>query len=197
MENIETSKEFNPDTDAAWYVIGCLAGRDNKVYETLSAKMKNGKWDDVFFDVVFPHEEEIKERVLKNGTVKITKKIHNLYAGYTFVNCIMTDELWYEIRNTPGVSGIIGSHGKGSKPTPMLEEEVRHMLRLAGRDIPIEESQLSFKLDDEVRIVEGPFANKTGKLIALDINKKIATVQLIVFNKSMDMKVDIHSIEKA
>ena len=195
MEELER-KEFNPDTDPAWYVIGCITGRDNKVFESLNAKKEKGDWGDLLLDVVQPIEKEITTKQLKSGAIKTTEKIHLLFQGYVFVQCVMTNELWFEIRNTPGVSGIIGSHGKGSKPTPMTKEEVNRVLRLAGREVPITD-EIDFKEGDKVIMSEGPFAGKEGTVTKMDLNKKLVTVEMNLFKKEINMELSIFAVKKA
>lgn len=182
------------EEEKAWYVIGCLTGRDNKVFDALTAKMKNDKWKDVFFDVVQPKKTEITERELKSGKIKQIEKEINLFPGYVFVNCMMTNDLWFEIRNTPGVSGIIGSHGKGSKPTPMTTEEVEHMLRLAGRKV-YETDDAEYSVGDIVIMTKPPFAGKTGKVISLERDGNI-TIEMEMFGKSIKVEMPIDSVEK-
>lgn len=190
----EENKVFNPDTDAAWYVVGCMSGRDNKVYETLTAKKNNGDWNDVLLDVVCPTEIERKTRTLKSGEVKVNEKKHMIYAGYVFVHCVMTNELWFEIRNTPGVTGLIGSHGKGSKPTPMTEKEINPILRMAGREV-IDEG-VDYNKGDEVVIAEGPFAGKKCKVISVDTKQNLAKVEINMMGKDINLEMVLYALQK-
>ncbi len=191
----EEIKEFDPNKDVAWYAVGCLTGRDFKVNEALSAKMKNGKWTNEFFDVLLPVQKEIKVRKLKSGIEKKTEKDLTIYTGYIFVQCIMTDELWFEIRNTPGVSGIIGSYGKGSKPQALSKEEITHILNVAGRELDPSEMP-TYTIGDSVCLTSGPFAGQVGKLTAITPDLNTVEMELDLFNKIVKLSTSISSITK-
>ena len=186
----ESFKNFNPDKDAAWYVIGCLTGRDGKVFEALVAKKDNLEWKEIFHEVVQVREEHITERTLKSGEKKKKITYQNLYPGYIFVHCVMNDDLWFEIRNTPGVMGIIGSHGKGSKPTPMTDNEVRHMLYLAGKPEDIDYSV--YKIGSLIQIKEGPFKGVKSEIIDVNYDINIATLSV---GDRLKIKVPLEKVE--
>src|SRR3954453_20709 len=135
-----------------WYVVHTYSGYENKVKTNLEKRVETMGMQDKIFRVVVPEEEE---REIKNNKEKVSKK--KVFPGYVLVEIIMTDDSWYVVRNTPGVTGFVGSSGSGSKPTPLLPEEVEMVLKRMG----MEEGKIEvdFDLGDTVRVKEGPFAN--------------------------------------
>src|SRR5574342_760786 len=140
-----------------WYVVHTYSGYENKVKANLEKRVESMGMADKIFRVVVPEEEETE---LKNGKKKVVKR--KVFPGYVLVEIVMTDDSWYVVRNTPGVTGFVGSAGSGSKPTPLLEEEITHILKHMGLD----EQTIDFDLDvnEVVRLKEGPFANYTGSI---------------------------------
>ena len=112
-----------------WYVVNTYAGHENRVKENLERRIETMGLQDFLFQIVVAEEKEIE---YKNG--KEVEKTKNLFSGYLFVQMIMTDEAWYIVRNTPGVTGFIGSSGGGAKPFPVAEEEMENILRRLGRE---------------------------------------------------------------
>ena len=137
-------------------------------------------------------EEIRKEIEYKNG--KPVEKTHNLFSGYLLVQMIMTDEAWYVVRNTPGVTGFIGSSGKGAKPFPVAEEVVDAVLRRLGRqDVNV---QVDFEVGDRVEITNGAFKNSEGVIEAMDEEKKEATVLLILFGRETPTEIPFMDLKK-
>ena len=133
-----------------WYVVNTYAGQENRVKENLERRVKTMGLEDSLFQIVVAEEKEIE---YKNG--KPVEKTHNLFSGYLLVQMIMTDEAWYVVRNTPGVTGFIGSSGKGAKPFPVAQEEVDAVLRRLGRqDVNV---QVDFEVGDRVEITNGAY----------------------------------------
>lgn len=110
-----------------WYVVNTYAGHENRVKENLQRRVDTMGISDYLFRILVAEEPEIE---YKNG--KKVEKMHNLFPGYLFVEMIMTDEAWYIVRNTPGVTGFIGSSGGGAKPFPVSPEEIDSILRRIG-----------------------------------------------------------------
>ena len=150
-----------------WYVVNTYAGQENRVKENLERRVKTMGLEDSLFQIVVAEEKEIE---YKNG--KPVEKTHNLFSGYLLVQMIMTDEAWYIVRNTPGVTGFIGSSGKGAKPFPVAQEEVDAVLRRLGRqDVNV---QVDFEVGDRVEITNGAFKNSEGTIESMDEEKKEA-----------------------
>ena len=172
-----------------WYVVNTYAGQENKVKQNLEARVKTMGLEDYLFQIIVAEEKEIE---YKNG--KPVEKTHNLFSGYLFVQMIMTDEAWYIVRNTPGVTGFIGSSGKGAKPFPVAQEEIDNVLRRLGKqDIDV---QVDFTLGDTVKIISGAFENSEGTVESMDDEKKEATVLLILFGRETPTEIPYMDLKK-
>lgn len=172
-----------------WYVVNTYAGQENRVKENLERRVKTMGLEDSLFQIVVAEEKEIE---YKNG--KTVEKTHNLFSGYLLVQMIMTDEAWYVVRNTPGVTGFIGSSGKGAKPFPVAQEEVDAVLRRLGRqDVNV---QVDFEVGDRVEITNGAFKNSEGVIEAMDEEKKEATVLLILFGRETPTEIPYMDLKK-
>src|SRR5699024_6266830 len=120
MEQVESPKQ--------WYVLHTYSGYENKVKQNIESRASSMGMEENIFRVVVPEEEE--HETTKTGKEKVIMK--NIFPGYVLVEMIMSDQAWYIVRNTPGVTGFVGSHGAGSKPAPLLPEEVKTILRSLG-----------------------------------------------------------------
>ncbi len=172
-----------------WYVIHTYSGYENKVKTNLEKRVESMGMQDKIFRVVVPEEEETDT---KGGKKKVVKK--KVFPGYVLVEMIMTDDSWYVVRNTPGVTGFVGSAGAGSKPTPLLEEEVSAILKRMGVDLI--ELDFDFELNEAVRIKEGPFANFVGTIQEIEIDKQKVTVLVDMFGRETPVELDFSQIEK-
>ena len=167
-----------------WYVVNTYVGQENRVKENLERRIKTMGLEDFLFQIVVAEEKEIE---YKNG--KPVEKTHNLFSGYLLVQMIMTDEAWYIVRNTPGVTGFIGSSGKGAKPFPVAQEEVDAVLRRLGRqDVNV---QVDFEVGDRVEIT-----NSEGTIESMDEEKKEATVLLILFGRETPTEIPYMDLKK-
>ncbi|MBB5356508.1 MULTISPECIES: transcription termination/antitermination protein NusG [Anoxybacillus] len=172
-----------------WYVIHTYSGYENKVKTNLEKRVESMGMQDKIFRVVVPEEEETDT---KGGKKKVVKK--KVFPGYVLVEMIMTDDSWYVVRNTPGVTGFVGSAGAGSKPTPLLEEEVSAILKRMGVDLI--ELDFDFELHEAVRIKEGPFANFVGTIQEIEMDKQKVTVLVDMFGRETPVELDFSQIEK-
>lgn len=172
-----------------WYVIHTYSGYENKVKTNLEKRVESMGMQDKIFRVVVPEEEETDT---KGGKKKVVKK--KVFPGYVLVEMIMTDDSWYVVRNTPGVTGFVGSAGAGSKPTPLLEEEVSAILKRMGVDLI--ELDFDFELNEAVRIKEGPFANFVGTIQEIEMDKQKVTVLVDMFGRETPVELDFSQIEK-
>lgn len=172
-----------------WYVVNTYAGQENRVKENLERRVKTMGLEDSSFQIVVAEEKEIE---YKNG--KPVEKTKNLFSGYVLVQMIMTDEAWYVVRNTPGVTGFIGSSGKGAKPFPVSQEEIDSVLRRLGRqDMSV---QVDFEVGDTVEILNGAFKNSEGTVEKMDDDKKEATVLLILFGRETPTDIPYMDLKK-
>lgn len=118
-----------------------------------------------------------------------------MFPGYILVEMIMTDEAWFVVRNTPGVTGFIGSSGKGAKPFPLTPAEVDKILGSMGMSRFDIENEL--KVDDMVKVTDGPFANMYGKIKTIDLEKQIVEVALDLFGQETNVELEFTQISKA
>lgn len=172
-----------------WYVVHTYSGYENKVKANLEKRVESMGMSDKIFRVIVPEEEETD---IKNGKTKVVKR--KVFPGYVLVEIIMTDDSWYVVRNTPGVTGFVGSAGSGSKPTPLLQEEVHFILKRMG----MEERRvdINFELGETVRVKEGPFANFTGSIEEIDKDKTKLKVLVNMFGRDTPVELDFTQIEK-
>ncbi|KYD10994.1 transcription termination/antitermination protein NusG [Heyndrickxia sporothermodurans] len=172
-----------------WYVVHTYSGYENKVKANLEKRVESMAMQDKIFRVVVPEEEETE---IKNGKKKVTKR--KVFPGYVLVEIIMTDDSWYVVRNTPGVTGFVGSAGSGSKPTPLLPDEVKVILKHMG----MEEKRVDvdFEVGETVTVKEGPFANFTGKIEEIDHDKGRAKVMVSMFGRETPVDLVFAQIDK-
>jgi len=159
------------------------------VKANLEKRVESMGMQDNIFRVVVPEEEETD---IKGGKKRITKR--KVFPGYVLVEMIMTDDSWYVVRNTPGVTGFVGSSGAGSKPTPLLEEEVNVILKRAG--VELTTAGFDYELRETVQVKEGPFANFTGTIEEIDKDKRKVKVLVNMFGRETPVELDFAQIQK-
>lgn len=172
-----------------WYVVNTYAGQENRVKENLERRVKTMGLEDSLFQIVVAEEKEIE---YKNG--KPVEKTHNLFSGYLLVQMIMTDEAWYVVRNTSGVSGFIGSSGGGAKPFPLQKHELDPILKNMG--ISTSAIEIDYAVGDEVNVISGPFAGKSGTVESVDFEKETAKVLIDFLGNQTPMEIDLVALEK-
>ncbi|MEA3319828.1 transcription termination/antitermination protein NusG [Sutcliffiella horikoshii] len=172
-----------------WYVVHTYSGYENKVKANLEKRVESMGMQDKIFRVVVPEEEETD---IKNGKKKVTKK--KVFPGYVLVEIVMTDDSWYVVRNTPGVTGFVGSSGSGSKPTPLLDDEIAFILKRMG--MMEKQVEVDFELKESVKVTEGPFANFTGHIVEMDKDKHKVKVLVNMFGRETPVELDFTQIEK-
>ena len=172
-----------------WYVVHTYSGYENKVKTNLERRVESMDMADKIFRILVPTEEEVE---IKNGKRKAVQR--KVFPGYVLVEMIMTDDSWYVVRNTPGVTGFVGANGTGSKPTALLSNEVGMILRQMGVDDV--KTRFDFSLRESVRIVEGPFTNFTGHISEIDQENQKVTVLVSMFGRDTPVELDFVQIEK-
>lgn len=177
------------DLQKNWYVVNTYAGMERRVKENLERRIKTMGLEDTLFQVLIAETKEIETN--KDG--KTVEKMHNLFDGYILVQMRMTDEAWYVVRNTPGVTGFIGSSGKGAKPFPVPQEEIDNVLRQMGQ---VTEVTIDFAPGDQVEIIGGPFEGDSGKVISLDQNEKTASVSIRIFGRETETDIPFADLKK-
>ena len=173
-----------------WYVVNTYSGHENKVKEKLEMRAESMDMQDYIFRVVIPEEKivEVKDGVTKEKTKK-------MFPGYILVEMIMTDEAWYVVRNTPGVTGFIGSSGKGAKPTPLQPYEVDGILGNMG----ISRMNIDTELNEgaKVKIIAGPFNGMFGTVDSVDLPNQKVNLLVDLFGHETSVEVELSQIEKA
>ncbi|WP_318506318.1 transcription termination/antitermination protein NusG [Bacillus sp. T3] len=172
-----------------WYVVHTYSGYENKVKANLEKRVESMGMSDKIFRVIVPEEEETD---FKNGKKKVVKR--KVFPGYVLVEIIMTDDSWYVVRNTPGVTGFVGSAGSGSKPTPLLPEEVVVILKRMGVDE--KRVDIDFEVGETVKVKEGPFANFTGTIEEIEKDKSKLKVLVNMFGRDTPVELDFTQIDK-
>lgn len=195
---IPFSDGIDHSAEKQWYVANTYSGRERVVADYLEKRKVSMHMQDNIFRIVVVEQEEIvndkdgKPILKKNGEVK--KKTINLYPGYIFVEAIMSDLAWYVIRNTPGVTGLVGSSGSGTKPYPLTREEMVPILKQMNLIVP--EVRGDYAVDDKVRITEGSFADAEGTITSIDSREQIAKVAITFFGRVTEVDVAYSSLEK-
>lgn len=176
--------------DKQWYVVNTYSGHENKVKEKLEMRAESMDMQDFIYRVVIP-EEKIVE--VKDGVTK--ERVKKMFPGYILVEMVMTDEAWYVVRNTPGVTGFIGSSGKGAKPTPLQPYEVDNILGNMG----ISRMNIDTELTEgsKVKIVAGPFNGMFGKVDSVDLPNQKVMLLVDLFGQETSVEVEISQIENA
>lgn len=174
-------------TERAWYVVHCYSGYENKVRHNLEQRIDTMGMKDKIFDVVIPTQEEIEVKDGKRRTVE-----RHVFPGYVLVNMIMTEESWYVVRNTPGVTGFVGM---GNTPTPLRPEEVSQILRRMEAEAP--RVKVTFRVGERVRIVDGPFNDFRGTVSEIDMERSKVRVMVNFFGRETPVELDFLQVEKS
>ena len=171
----------------AWYVVHCYSGYENKVRHNLEQRIETMGMKDKIFDIVVPTEEEIEVKEGKRRTVE-----RRVFPGYILVNMIMTEESWYVVRNTPGVTGFVGM---GNNPTPLRPEEVSQIIKRMEAEAP--RIKVTFKSGERVRIVDGPFNDFRGTVSEIDMERAKVRVMVNFFGRETPVELDFLQVEKS
>ena len=178
------------DDQKLWYVVNTYSGHESKVKEKLEMRINSMHMQDNIFRVIVPEQREVE---VKDGVSK--EKVRKMFPGYVLIEMIMSDEAWYVVRNTPGVTGFIGSSGKGAKPVPLLPSEIDTILKNMGMSRLDIDNELTE--GEKVKVVDGPFKNMNGKKQAVDIPNSSLTVLIDLFGQETPVDVTISQVEKA
>jgi len=174
-------------TEPAWYVIHCYSGYENKVRHNLEQRIETMGMKDMIFDVVIPTQDEIEVRDGKRRTVE-----RHIFPGYVLVNLILTEESWYVVRNTPGVTGFVGM---GNQPTPLRPEEVSQIVKRMEAEAPT--VKVTFKVGERVRIIDGPFNDFRGTVSEIDMERTKVRVMVSFFGRETPVELDFLQVEKS
>ena len=180
---------LDDEHEKRWYVVNTYSGHENRVKDNLEKRLETMGIQEQLFRIIVAEEPEVE---VKNG--KTVEKMKNMFPGYVFVEMIMTDEAWYVVRNTPGVTGFIGSSGGGAKPFPVSPEEMDSILKRigqSGKNIVID-----FGVGDRVRLLTGPFSGKEGTVSSLNDQTQTASVLINLFGRETPTDVNYNDLQK-
>lgn len=173
-----------------WYVVNTYSGHEKKVKEKLEMRAESMDMKDYIYRVVVPEQTEVE---VKDGVEKTKTK--KLFPGYILVEMVMSDEAWFIVRNTPGVTGFIGSSGKGAKPTPLQPYEVDNVLKSMG--ISRLEVDKELEVGKKVKIISGPFNGMFGVIEEIDNDSQKLSLNVDLFGQATSVEVEISQVEMA
>ena len=172
--------------EAEWFVIHTYSGYENKVKANLEHRIASMDVADKIFQVVVPTEEEIE---IKNGQRRTVQK--KVFPGYVLVQMMLSDESWYVVRNTPGVTSFVGS---GNKPIPLSTQEVRQILKQMEVEAP--KARISYQRGQSVKVIDGPFAEFIGVVDDISLEKGKVWVLVSFFGRETRVELDFLQVEK-
>ncbi|MCL1790280.1 MAG: transcription termination/antitermination protein NusG [Peptococcaceae bacterium] len=173
-------------TTKNWYVVHTYSGYESKVKANLEKRVESMNMEEKIFRVLVPMEDEVE---IKNGKKKITKR--KVFPGYVLVEMDMTDDSWYVVRNTPGVTGFVGS---GSKPIPLMETEVASILRQMGLEKV--RAKIDIGVGQSVRVINGPFKDFIGAVVEVLEDRAKLKVMVSMFGRETPVELDFGQVEK-
>ena len=179
------------DMVARWYVVHTYSGYENKVKTDLEKTIKNRELEDFFFDIIVPMEEQIEiktgniVRYIKDGKRKTNLK--KVFPGSVLIKMIVTEESWYIVRNTRGVTGFVGS---GTDPIPLTEEEIRNM---GFEDIPV---NVDYEVNEQIQVMNGPFEGFVGTVQEINTEKHKVKVLVSMFGRETPVELEFSQVQK-
>ncbi len=195
--------QTNKLAEKQWYIATTYSGHEQKVADNIKRRIESMNLKDYIFRIVVAEEEipakgkDGQQLMVKNPETGIEEpkmKVINLYPGYVFVEMIMTDESWFMIRNTPGVTGIAGSSGGGQKPTPVSSREIEAVLKRMGM---VDSSMYEgYHVGDLIKVIHGTFDSVEGKIISINKENGTVTVETMFFGRRTPVEVDFSEIVK-
>ncbi len=178
--------ELEPKDDRQWYVIHTYSGYENKVKTNLEHRVESMGVQDKIFQVVIPTEEEIE---IKDGQRRTVQK--KVFPGYVLVEMLMSDDSWYVVRNTPGVTGFVGS---GTKPSPLDDTDVKRILKQMKMEAP--KVKVSFSPGERVKVVDGPFTDFIGVVDSINAEKGKVRVLVSFFGRETPVELDFLQVSR-
>lgn len=172
-----------------WYIIQTYSGYENSVRGDLLRRIESMGMNEFIFNVIVPEETIIEKRA--DGSEK--EKLKQMFPGYVFVEMVETDESWYVVRNTPRVTGFLGSSGGGTKPVPLEDGEMDTILYKIGIKSKPTYDHL---LGKNVEILVGPYAGQQGKVSFVDSEREMIRVDIIFFGRATPTEMDVHEVKE-
>ena len=173
-------------TEKGWYVIHTYSGYENKVKANLEKRVDSMNMGDKIYRILVPVEEEIQ---IKDGKKKISSK--KIYPGYVLVEMQITEDSWYVVRNTPGVTGFVGT---GTKPIPLQDDEIKKIFKYMG--VEERRPKIEFSINENVRVTNGPFENFIGTIEEIYPQKGKLKVNVSMFGRETPVELDYDQVAK-
>src|SRR3954447_7261748 len=196
-EDADDDEEYEPepspyDRPGRWYVVHTYAGYENKVKQNLASRVRSMNVEERIFEVVIPMEDVIE---FKNGRKVVVQK--KVWPGYLLIRLALDDESWYVVRNTPGVTGFVGS---GAKPTPLTRREVEEWLgkgeQVEGQQEKKVRPRLEYETGEQVRVTSGPFADFNGAISEIDVDRSKLKVLVNIFGREPPVELEFGQVAK-
>jgi transcriptional antiterminator NusG len=176
-----------------WYVVQTYSGSEDSVKKDIERRIESMGMQSLIFNVLIPEETVIEKKLNAKNEEEITQKIKKKFPGYVFVEMIITDESWHVIRNTPQVTGFLGSSGGRTKPVPIPHEEITQILLDIG---VIEKPTFKYDIGEIVEIVNGPFAGQKGEVVSFDNHKETAVINIEMFGRGTPTEFNFIDIKE-
>jgi len=188
VEAAPPAPAYDESSPKKWYIIHTYSGFENKVAESLRTRSEAFGFADKIGQVLIPTEEVVE---LRNGKKVTSKRL--VYPGYVLVEMEMSDALWHEVKNTPRVTGFVGG---GNSPVPLSPEEVNQILYRQASSAERPRPKMTFEKNDSVRIVDGPFANFSGKVDEVNVERGTLRVMVTIFGRATPVELEFLQVEK-
>ncbi len=171
-----------------WYIVQTYSGFENSVKENLLRRIETMQMENLIFQVMIP--EEMKTEKKADGSTK--EKMVKMFPGYVFIEMIVTDDSWFVVRNTPGVTGFLGSSGGGTKPIPLLSEEINPILKKCGL---LQVQKLNAKVGQTVKVASGALIGRVGTIESINDEKGTVKILVDMFGRKTPIELDFAEIE--
>ena len=179
--------------EKAWYVVNTYSTHENKVAYNLRKRVESMGLEDLIFRIVVA-EQEVAVMDRETGLPTGKTRMKNLYPGYVFVEMIMTDYAWYIVRNTPGVTGFVGSSGKGTKPFPVPREQIEPVLKRMGI---VDDSMYDrYQEGDYIKVIRGTLEGTEGRIVSINKDTGAVEIETVFFGRTTKVEVDFSEIER-
>ena len=182
----KTKKKIESNPAARWFAIHTYAGYEDSVAKSLRQRINSLNMQDKIFDVLIPKEKQVK---IRSGKRKVVEE--KIFPGYVLVQMVVTEDSWYVVRNTPNVTGFVGTE---TIPIPLSEKEVLDLQKKIGKDQP--DLDIDINIGDPVKVTDGPFKNFEGKVEAVDKNKGKLRVMVNMFSRETPVELDFLQVKK-
>lgn len=182
----DTQALTDREKKSRWYIIHTYSGHEQKVATTLDQRVESFGMKDRIQEILVPTQEKI---IISDGKKKTVRE--RLFPGYVMIKMILTNDTWSVVRNTTGVTGFVGA---GARPTPLPRNEVDAILRFSKMEAP--KLEVTFKVDETVKIIDGPFADFLGKVDEIDEEKGKVKVLVSIFGRETPVELDFLQVSR-